>query len=505
MTKYIPMWAFALGFLGLLSCSDSGEIETPPIVNKVTLDDTVNSFVWQGMNSWYNWQTESVNLSDNKDDDLEEYYTFLNGYTDYEDLMFDLCYKHYSVVGSENAVDRFSWFIEDYVVQEQSFQGINTVFGFRYQSVQINEAGDIVFYLSFVEPNSPAADAGFKRGNIVNGLNGTQFTKANFNSTMAGIGSDSATFSFISVDDNGVITQLNDKTISRAVVASNPVFLKKVFDNIGDKKVGYLVYNQFSGSFNDELNEAFGFFKSEGIDELILDLRFNGGGSVLTSAYLASMIYGNAQTGVFAELNFNAKHTEQNGAYNFEDEMAVFNTEGNFQRDENINRLTTIDKLYVLISGSTASASEMIINGLKPYMSSVKLVGATTYGKNVGSITLYDAPSSDYTNKGDANGNHKFAMQPIVFQIFNKNGESDYIQGFVPDTEVKEWNYWNNILPLGDENEALLKVALDDIRGVASKRKLTKLQKQAKVVDYKYVENKFEKEMYIDTHFFNNN
>ena len=71
----------------------------------------------------------------------------------------------------------------------------------------------------------------------------------------------------------------------------------------------------------------------------------------------------------------------------------------------------------------------MIINGLKAFIP-VKVIGTTTYGKNVGSITLYDSPSSDYTKESTANASHLNAMQPIVFQIFNKLGQSDYTQGF---------------------------------------------------------------------------
>jgi len=89
-------------------------------------------------------------------------------------------------------------------------------------------------------------------------------------------------------------------------------------------------------------------------------------------------------------------------------------------------------------------------------------------------------------------------MQPIVFQIFNKNGESDYIQGFAPDIEINEYNFWNNLLPFGDPNEALLKAALDDIRGISSKVSLTKAQSQVQLLEVSLPEEKFENEMYID-------
>ena len=262
-----------------------------------------------------------------------------------------------------------------------------------------------------------------------------------------------------------------------------------------------MVYNGFVTSYNDELNTAFATFKSENIDELILDLRLNGGGSVETSSYLASMIYANAGEGIFADLKFNSKHTNENGSYNFSNTLNIYNTNNKKTGEEPINRLTTIDKLYILTSHSTASASEMIINGLKAYIP-VKLIGTTTYGKNVGSITLYDSPSTDFQDRASANPNHTNAMQPIVFQIFNKNGDSDYTQGFTPDIEVKEYEYWNNILPFGDENEIVLKTALDDIRGYTTKTGTIKKTSGSKSLTLKSTK-KFEQEMYINKSFFN--
>ncbi|MDD3721546.1 MAG: S41 family peptidase [Lutibacter sp.] len=170
--------------------------------------------------------------------------------------------------------------------------------------------------------------------------------------------------------------------------------------------------------------------------------------------------------------------------------------------EQAINRLTNINQLYVLTSGSTASASEMIINGLKPFMP-VKVVGTTTYGKNVGSITLYDSPSSDYTKESSANSAHLYAMQPIVFQIYNKLDQSDYINGFEPNIEVKEWHYWNNILPFGDENEVVLKAALDDIKGISAKHAKSFKFSEIKEVEVFKLEKRFDKEMYITDEFFN--
>ncbi len=457
--------------------------------------NSINDFVWKGMNSWYNWQSEVPNLSDAKDDNQSEYAAFLNQTSNPEEFFNGLRFQY-------GVIDRFSWFIEDYIEQQQEFQGIYKSHGIKYQAVQINNNGDVIMYVRYVADNSPASAANIKRGDIINAINGTVLNTSNFNNAANDLYEDTVKLSFVT-ESGGILTFLEDKTITATVVSENPIYLKKIFNDVNGKKVGYLVYNGFRTSYNDELNAAFSYFKNEGIDELILDLRLNGGGSVATSAYLSSMIYANAGVEEFASLEFNSKHTEENGSYFFSNTLNVFDSNDNKTGTEAINRLNTLNRLYVLTSNSTASASEMVINGLKPYMNSVKIVGTTTYGKNVGSITLYDSPATDYQDQSSANPSHTYAMQPIVFQIFNKNGESDYAQGFVPDIEVKEYEYWNNILPFGDENEAVLKAALDDIRGVTAKG-ISQKKMESKFIDLPVLsENKFEKDMYIDHTFFN--
>ncbi|GAA3598717.1 S41 family peptidase [Flavivirga amylovorans] len=454
----------------------------------------INDFVWKGMNSWYNWQTEVPDLSDSKDDNSSEYNSYLNQFTDSEDLFNSLKYE-------TGNVDRFSWFVEDRIAQQQEFQGISKSHGIRYGSVQINSNGDVILYVRYVANNSPASNANIKRGDIINAINGTILNSNNYNNVVKELLNETITLSFVS-ENGGILTPIEDKMISATVLSENPVYLMKVFNDIGGKKVGYLVYNAFRSSYNDELNAAFSFFKSENINELILDLRINGGGSVSTSAYLASMIYANAGLEKFADLKFNSKHNDEDGFYNFQNTLNVFDSNDIKTGEETINRLNTVNNLYVLTSNSTASASEMVINGLKPFIP-VKVIGTTTFGKNVGSITLYDSPLSDFRDRSSANPGHLKAMQPIVFQIFNKNGESDYTQGFAPDIVVKESEFWNNILPLGDDNEVVLKAALDDIRGFTTKTSTSKKASSfMKKMDISVLDNKFEKEMYISNDYF---
>ncbi|MDF1518493.1 MAG: S41 family peptidase [Lutibacter sp.] len=484
--RYILAIFIVLG-LTFASCDNNDD----PIQSSNNLDKPINDFIWKGMNSWYNWQPNVPNLANTKDDDQNAYNTFLNGFADPEDFFYSLLFE-------EGTTDRFSWIVDDFDALNNSFQGITKSFGFRLQAVSINSAGDVVFYVRYVAPGSPADLAGIKRGDIINALDGVIMNEGNYSSVVSKLSNETVTVSIVT--ENGVL--IADKTITAVEISEDPVHFKKVFSDINGKKVGYLVYNGFRSSYNDELNVAFEFFKNEGIQELILDLRLNGGGSVETSAYLASMIDASAGTEIFAKLTFNAKHTNQSGSFTFQNKLNVYDANGTKTGEQTINRLTGINQLYVLTSGSTASASEMIINGLRPFMP-VKVIGTTTYGKNVGSITLYDSPSSDYTDEDSANSAHLYAMQPIVFQIFNKLDQSDYTNGFVPDIEVKEFQFWNNILPFGDEDEVVLKAALDDIRGLSAKQAKSLKFSEIKEVEVSKLEKRFDKEMYITDEFFN--
>ena len=192
------------------------------------------------------------------------------------------------------------------------------------ETITINEqTGEVILSILMVEPGSPADQAGMKRGDIVYRIDGVTLMTDNVNEVYGNLSNQTVTLSFATEQD-GVLSQKEDKTMTRALVESNPVHFKKVFDNIAGKKVGYLVYNQFSSSFNDELNDAFADFKAAGIDELVLDLRFNGGGSVLTASYLGSMIYADARTGRFVDLIFNKKHKEENDGYNFQNRLRIY-------------------------------------------------------------------------------------------------------------------------------------------------------------------------------------
>jgi C-terminal processing protease CtpA/Prc len=164
------------------------------------------------------------------------------------------------------------------------------------------------------------------------------------------------------------------------------------------------------------------------------------------------------------------------------------------QTDKNpatpINTLN-MKRVYFLVSDNTASASELLINGLRPLMD-VKVIGINTNGKYTGSTTI-----KDYDESGNVNPNHKWAMQPIIVKYTNSIGVSDYIDGLDPDIRAEE--DFAALLPFGDPNEDLLKIALAHIKGLPVTGMTLKSAKMGlkKVADSKSFK-RFANEMFVD-------
>ncbi len=485
MKKYIA-YLLVLGlFVSFVGCS-SDEPDTPPVVPGITLNNPVNDFVWRGLNSEYYWQNKVTNLSDTKNNDQDTYYTYLNTYSTPNDLFNSLIYQ-------PGEVDRFSWFIEDYAEQEASFRGVSDSFGFEFDlSLLCEGCEEVIGFIYNVTPDSPASEAGLKRGDIFSSFNGITLTTNNYQVVNKYFTDDNISFGLAQLEDGKIVDSNEEVSLTIREVIANPIFYSNVITNGQGTKIGYLAYDGFKYPFHQQLNDVFDTFKSQGIQELILDLRNNGGGAVLTSAYLASMIYAGAAAGdVFATLEHNSKNENENSYYPFFDEGYIYDIDGNDTGKIALNRLSSLSRLFVITSEHTASASEMIINGLSPFINVIK-VGTTTYGKNVGSYTVYDSPDFSPNN---VNQSHTMAMQPITFQIFNKSGESDYTKGFTPDYEIID--YINIMKPLGDEEEPLLNACLDIIAGNTSKLYAKKSGLYTKNIFSSLDKKKFSREMYI--------
>lgn len=477
----------ALLILGITAC----EKEVPRDDNNDPVDQPsrISTFIYSGLKDVYLWYDLVEKLDDNYFDDTDAFYTYLNGFgTYYEDLFYDLLYQY-------GTIDKWSWIVDDWEELENSFSGISKSMGYNFRLVQFSGSNDIFGYIRYVLPGSPAEAAGLQRGDLFIRVNGQQLTINNYIELL--FETDSYYVTKASISGNTIIPGDDTQVMTALVLQEDPVHYYDVLD-VGGVQTGYLVYNSFTSDFNIELNNAFEFFKAQGVGRLILDLRYNGGGSIQTAIYLASMIYDTDDTKLFSRSEWNDKYTayfedvygEDALNYYFTDEISA--TESNPATPIANLGLT---ELYVITSGSTASASELVINGLEPYFD-VKIIGQNTVGKFVGSITV-----KDYDNQGNVVTSHKWAMQPIVLKLTNAAGVSDFVNGLEPDVTASE--DYASLLPFGDENEPLLKATIDYILGNKSGRAGPE---KIEGIDYDVIADSdlfkpFSREMYLEGDF----
>jgi C-terminal processing protease CtpA/Prc len=244
------------------------------------------------------------------------------------------------------------------------------------------------------------------------------------------------------IDDDTISNSSETIALSKSVYYENPIFKAEVF-NLDNENVAYLMYNGFVADYDSQLNIAFENLQSQNVQHLILDLRYNPGGSVNTAATLGSMITG-FTSGVFAKLQYNNDLQNNNTNYNFSSNLSLGGS---------INSLN-LNKVYVLTSGSSASASEMIINSLSAYIDVVQ-IGTKTVGKSQASTTIYDSPT--FQRQG-ANSGHLYALQPLVAISVNKDDLVVPSTGLEPDIEISE--SIGNYGVLGTIQEPMLAAAL---------------------------------------------
>lgn len=478
---------FLLLSITFISCNkDDNDVPKNETIDfsKVEIQD----FIWQGLNTYYLWKDNVPNLSNSKDDNDESYFNLLNSSNDPEAFFESLIYER-------SSADKWSWIVDDYIALENSFAGISTSNGVVYRLTYENDNNlDVVGYVRYIQANSNASGKDVKRGYFFDAIDGEQLTVNNYQTLLA---KNTYTMSFVDYTNGSFVSNGKSAQLTKSEYHENPVYITKTF-NISNKKIGYLMYNSFTSNYDQQMNAAFAQLKAEGATELVLDLRYNSGGSVSTATYLAGMITGQFTGQLFTKEKWNnelQEWFEKNRpdwlVNNFVDKIYKEDASGNVVLQEALNSLK-LTKLYVITTSSSASASELVINGLRPYID-VITVGTKTSGKYTASVTLYD---SDGFGREGANPNHTWAMQPIVLQEVNKNGENDK-DGFEPTYE--EIEYVNEMQELGLETEPLLEKAISLITGVSAKSKISKEGRiePIEIRGFKE-ESKFQNQMYVE-------
>ncbi|MEO9021538.1 MAG: S41 family peptidase [Ginsengibacter sp.] len=299
--------------------------------------------------------------------------------------------------------------------------------------MQVTYAGDgtptnTTLYVLYADKNSPAGKSGVLRGWKITAINGNSVAYdgsngPNVNGVVNAVYyAASASFTFKKPDGS---TQTS--TLSKAVYDINPVLFDTVY-NVGGKNVGYFVFNTFANVQNNngptltkrELDRVFGKFVSSGIKSLIVDLRYNGGGSVATTEYIDNLIAPMSANG--KEMYHYLYNNKMTANVSDLPNKVLFSTTGSLN----------LDNIFFIGGSGTASASELTINNLKPYMS-VKLVGKTTYGKPVGFFTFH---LSDFPNGIEKDLADLYA---INFETKNANNQGGYFTGLTPDADATDF------------------------------------------------------------------
>lgn len=397
-------WILILLFATLMACEPKETIE--PIAQ----EDVVKNAIYTTMKEWYFWNQE-----------LPETVDFSKS-TSNDEFLSQITFQ---------PLDRFSY-LTTAEAFNNSFVGRNAGhgFGFAFDATE-------KLFLTFVFAESPAGKDGWKRGWEITEINGKSI--AEYKTSSGGydfkLGTSdpgiSNTFTF-KLPDGTSTTRINVK----AEYQSNSVLHQNIFQ-AGGKKVGYWAYQSFkataglSPTRSSEVQSSMEYFQSNAIQELIIDLRYNGGGSVAVAEQICNYLIQASNTNKVMYTNkLNSLKTSLNNSKNF-------------SKIGNLN----LNRIIFITSRGSASASELIINSLNPYMDLI-LIGDKTFGKPVGSF-----PLSRYNRTLSENN---VELVPITFATANVEGKAEFFDGFPADFSVGDSPQFG----WGDTNDLRLAAAL---------------------------------------------
>lgn len=418
MRRIIPL-SFILAIL-VAGCKKE-DIKTEPVQEGEIPSAVIkiNEFIHDNMDYYYLWNKQMPELDYTKQPNSFKYFD-------------TLLYK---------PTDRWSFITDDYEALINSYQGIEVSMGHSFSLFWKDETHtEIIGILEFVYPNSPASEAGLKRGDIFSAVDGMELNADNYVSLL-----NETSYTLTIAEFTGdVLTPVKEVDLTARQITENPILRYDTL-KINGATIGYMAYKNFLANYNDSLTSAFTWLKNAGVTEMVLDLRYNNGGYITAMQHLSSILAPIQQVenkSVIIEDKYNENLTQ------------YYTKKGSSMKTLFKNAGTNLDlnTLYILTGQNTASASEALIIGLAPYMN-VVTIGGQTHGKYTGALVISDPEKK-----------HNWAIQPIVSKYANSVGYTDFPDGLTP-TIAGEDDLSHG---LGSPKEGLMALALEQITGTAA-------------------------------------
>jgi carboxyl-terminal processing protease len=339
-------------------------------------------------------------------DTVDELYSIMDDWYYWKDSIPDVNPQNYSdpndLLDAMRFTNKDKW---SYITtQEAHFQyyeeGTYIGYGFAYSPDSENN-----LRITYLFENSDLNTFGVERGWIIKKINGNSIDGSSNINDFLGANAIGVSNEFEFETTTGVDTT---QTFEKKLITMNTVGYENVIE-VGAKKIGYFLFSSFIGPSVDELTDVFNYFYGEGVNELVVDLRYNGGGQLDVVSHLASYIIPDDVNGeLFVKFEHNSDKSDQDESVDFV---------------QNANSLR-LNKVYFITSKGSASASEVIINSLEPYID-VILVGDDTYGKPVGMYSFVSNVSN-------------LVYVPISFSLVNNDGYGGYYDGLTADSYISD-------------------------------------------------------------------
>jgi len=406
---------FALGFLAVSCTSDDS-----PEIYKEGTNEYVNQWIYQQMKRYYYWN-ENIPDEGNLSLHPKEYFSSL-----------------------VHPNDRFSYALLPSMPGTFP-KSIRGSFGFDITFVE--HQGQVYGTILYVLSDSPAYRNGLKRGKFIKSINGIALNHENYERLYKDLTSANRAELQVVEYDGSMFSSPVSVSIPEGITLLQPVLKRIILQ--GNDRIGYLEIPHFDVGLSRSLLQAFQEFKSQSVNKVVLDLRYNGGGDISSATALGILLAPN----IHADDLFITFKGNNNGgtiSQSFKQSLEMNEAQVTFQELRNAH--PEIQKIYILCGRHTASASEIIINNLKPYMD-VVTIGEKTTGKDVAGFPIEDDRIP---------GQPGWILYPSIYKLYNASNVGGYSEGIVPTIAMDELQQ-AEIFPLGDPNEILLRRALNAI------------------------------------------